>query len=392
MKTRDTKNITICIPAYLEPKLLYTLKSLNKAESEGIEIKVLVLINNSENADYLQKLQNLQYFNDAKDWLNSYNGNLYFQILLNQKLPHKYAGLGLARKILGDKAAADFKVQNLNGIIVYLDADCIVSENYFQVISVYFETSSFNAASIRFEHQVSDLKINTGIIEYESHLRYYILMQRYIGLPFATHTVGSSMAVLSDSYSSKGGMNKRKAGEDFYFLQKYIKDDECGILTECCVYPSGRISERVPFGTGRAMLNYEANNTFTWQTYNPKSFVILQLLIVNLEKVYITTFDLNRLNAQLRAFLDAIDFDKNLEQIRQNTTTYAAFKKRFFQYFDAFRLMKYLHYMRDEGGINDIPIIEGLKWYFENVPKENHILNPMESLRRLREIDNTYGN
>ena len=83
--------------------------------------------------------------------------------------------------------------------------------------------------------------------------------------PFAFHTIGSSMAVRASSYMRQGGMNKRKAGEDFYFQQKIIP--LCG-FTECnstVVYPSPRPSYRVPFGTGRAMLGYLQNGeVLTW--------------------------------------------------------------------------------------------------------------------------------
>jgi hypothetical protein len=391
LNLKSPKYLTICIPAYLEPELIKTFESLTKANVEGLTVKVLALINNVEKAEESIDSQSVNYFKKAQEWINKYKGDIDFNVLLNQSLPQKHAGVGLARKILGDQAAADFVSKGVDGIIVYLDADCTVSESYFQAISRYFEDSNFNASAIRFEHHIIDEIKDKGILEYESHLRYYILMQRFLNLPFAIHTVGSSMAVMSDSYSSKGGMNKRKAGEDFYFLQKFIKDKECGNLTECCVYPSGRTSERVPFGTGRAMLNYENESDFTWQTYHPESFLILQPLIDNLEEIYTSEFDYNSLNTFLKAFLRSIEFDKNIKEIINNTANYTAFRKRFFQYFDAFRLMKYLHFMRDSAGKEDVPIGEALTWYFENVIKENQITNPIQSLKRLREIDN-YGN
>ena len=39
------------------------------------------------------------------------------------------------------------------------------------------------------------LKTRKGITEYELHLRYFIHAQRHAGFPFATQTIGSSMAV-----------------------------------------------------------------------------------------------------------------------------------------------------------------------------------------------------
>jgi hypothetical protein len=79
-----------------------------------------------------------------------------------------------------------------------------------------------DAASIYFEHPTPEIyfdkKIIQSIISYELHLRYYIQKQKFIGLPYACHTVGSSMAVKASSYCKYGGKNTRKAGQDFYFL------------------------------------------------------------------------------------------------------------------------------------------------------------------------------
>jgi hypothetical protein len=39
---------------------------------------------------------------------------------------------------------------------------------------------------------------------------------------YAYHTVGSAMAVKAYQYVKVGGMNRRQAGEDFYFIQKLV--------------------------------------------------------------------------------------------------------------------------------------------------------------------------
>ena len=51
-------------------------------------------------------------------------------------------------------------------------------------------------------------------------------------------------------------MNRKKAGEDFYFLQKLF---DAGHFSECNttrVIPSPRPSDRVIFGTGPAIREY----------------------------------------------------------------------------------------------------------------------------------------
>jgi hypothetical protein len=68
-----------------------------------------------------------------------------------------------------------------------------------------------------------DSNVARAITSYELHLRYLVHAMRWAGHPFAYQTVGSSMAVRRKAYLSLGGMNTRQAGEDFYFLQKFIE-------------------------------------------------------------------------------------------------------------------------------------------------------------------------
>lgn len=383
MKQRDHKHISVCIPAYNEPNILTTLNSLSVASVDGLLIEVYVLINGSKKDDIAIEACNQKGFEEVKAWINSYSGQIKFKALIDLDLPVKHAGVGLARKILGDLVSQNFKANKQNGVIVYLDADCEVKENYFQAISAFFEQSEFNAAAIHFEHKIYDAEKQQDIIEYELHLRYYILMQQFLDLPFAIHTVGSSMAVMSDTYIAKGGMNRRKAGEDFYFMHKFIKDGECGNIHDTAVYPSGRTSERVPFGTGRAMLKYEVKG-FEWQTYNPDAFLILKPFIERRLNFYELDVDFSGMHDGLKAYLASINAKVKIDLIKENVASLDAFEKRFFQFFDAFQLMKYLHFMRDEFGVNDVPISEGVAWYFENVIKSDFPDSFHQALESLR--------
>ena len=77
---------------------------------------------------------------------------------------------------------------------------------------------------------------------------------KFANLPYSYHTIGSAFAVSASSYAKQGGMNRRKAGEDFYFISKLIKGEKFGEITKTKVIPSPRISDRVPFGTGRSIM------------------------------------------------------------------------------------------------------------------------------------------
>ena len=168
-----------------------------------------------------------------------------------QTLPQRNGGVGLARKIGLDLALTRLD-WTLPPVLVCLDADTLVEPNYLPAIQQHFADSAAGAATLPFCHQpAEDPQHQAAIDRYELFIRSYALGLAAAGSPYAFTAVGSAMACRADTYLRCGGMNRRQAGEDFYFLQQAVKTD--GVATVCgtCVYPSSRVSERTPFGTGR---------------------------------------------------------------------------------------------------------------------------------------------
>jgi hypothetical protein len=251
------------------------------------------------------------------------------------------------------------------GIIVCLDADCMVSDNYFTAINSHFDQYNRSVgASIYYEHQLSGTLPNEcyeAIVQYELHLRYYVDMQRRINLPYAFHTVGSSMAVTKRAYEAVGGMNKRKAGEDFYFIQKLIKH---GPFTECnstAVYPSARISDRVPFGTGKAVGDMLQEESSIYRTYPPETFTVVNRIVEKCLSYY-KNEKFDSIESITNWKTDG-ELKKILKEIKANTSDFQSFKNRFFRWFDGFQLMKLLHHLRDEG-FPLIPVETAIKSVF----------------------------
>lgn len=358
-------DIIIVIPAYKENHILKTLESLRSCIHNNINIEVLIFINGKEIDDadtYELNLKceaDVKYFISIKEekWMTiRYHSNLL--------LDKKNSGVGKARKLLMDDALYRFKkLYNKEGIIVNLDADSLVKSNYLNAIFEYFKAEeSKDAVSIHFEHLLEEHK--EAIIDYELHLRYFIGMQKLINLPFAFQTIGSSMAVKSNAYAKMGGMPQRSAGEDFYFLHKFSKIWTLDNLSSTTVYPSSRISDRVPFGTGRAILDYIENAER--QTYDYQSFIILGDFLKQIPDWYINE-EINFEGAvELKGFFKKINFRDRINEIRKHTSNIESFIKRFYQYFDAFLLMKYLHWMRDFVH-QDIPISDAIAYYAHEV-------------------------
>lgn len=269
-------SMIVVIPAYMEPSLVDTLRSLYRCDRSNLIIEVLVVINHPDDAKEDMRLMSARTADEVQRLARQYGSSEFRMHPMQVTLPPKRAGVGLARKRGMDEAVWRFHKIEKDGIIINLDADCTCAENYLQSISSFFASSEWDAAGIYFEHPLKangDLQ-DEAIIDYELHLRYFVNAQMEVGLPFAYHTVGSSMAVRSSAYQRMGGMNSRKAGEDFYFLQKFIAIGTFGEILSTTVFPSARSSHRVPFGTGKAVGKIMAGDPQC--TYALQSFLDLQ--------------------------------------------------------------------------------------------------------------------
>lgn len=344
--------LIVVIPCCNETNLLSSLKSLSLCSQPKANAEVIVVINASENASDNLINQNKITFKEASDWIDKQELKwLKFHLIQENSLPKKHAGVGLARKIGMDEAVRRFEqVNNHNGVIVCFDADSQCEKNYLVEIENHFKKNPKTpACSIHFEHPIEgeefSSEIYKGIAQYELHLRYYKNGLAYAGLPYAFHTIGSSMAVRSSAYQKQNGMNKRKAGEDFYFLQKLIPLGGFTEIKTTKVIPSPRVSDRVPFGTGRAMQEWLIDGKDEMFSYNVQSFKDLKSFVEQVPNLY--EYPNVKFPESVNAFLTTIDFEESLHKIKANATSEKHFVKLFFNWFNAFKVLKYMHYLRD---------------------------------------------
>lgn len=351
--------LIIVIPCYDEEFLLLALMSLKKCELPDCDTEVIIVINHAATEKQAVIDRNNATYDQALEWAKTNSKTrLKFHLIYEGNLSKKHAGVGLARKIGMDEACFRLeKIKNKKGIIVGFDADSRCQRNYLRSIEDHFRNNRKTpAASIHFEHPVMGIdhedSVYEAIILYELHLRYYVHAQAFTNFPFAVQTIGSSMAVRSDFYQKQGGMNKRKAGEDFYFLHKFTPLGHYSEIKNTTVIPSPRISHRVPFGTGKAVGEIVSDKQ-QLTTYHPQSFVDLKAFFITTRQlIHLKTEDLaayfETLPASVAQFLKANNFEKKLTEIQGNTTNTASFKNRFFRWFNAFLLMKFVHFSRDE--------------------------------------------
>ncbi|MDC0584325.1 glycosyltransferase [Bacteroidales bacterium] len=347
---RENLSIVVVIPCYNEPDICHTISSLLKCNVvSDINIEIIIVVNDGVSSPeniIAQNNQTYRYLLQDHFPLSDYISIVPVRI---SNVVDKKQGAGFARKVGMDLATTRFnQINKSDGVIVSLDADTLVAPNYFDAIYEYFKSDKKSiGATINFNHNLEGhlSKENyDAIVLYELHLRYYKQMLDHIGFPYSFFTIGSAFCVVAITYVKEGGMNDKKAGEDFYFLQKIIPNGKFGEINNTCVFPSPRFSDRVPFGTGPMLQQIKHDRQL--KTYALQSFFELQFLFQIIPNLYHSDPDIfaSQLPIAVLEFLETIEWRKIIFECRKNSGTKEAFVKRFYNNFNAFRVVKYLNY------------------------------------------------
>jgi hypothetical protein len=347
-------SVIVIIPCFLEPDILKTLQSLLTCTPIQGLAEVIVLINESENCTRADSDYNKGTLNEIQQWIEEHPKDwLKFHPVGPVRFPPKWAGVGLARKTAMDEALYRFNFLNLSeGIIVSLDADTLVEKNYFQAITEHFQLHKDDVgATLRFSHTTEEFpeRQKLGIRLYEQYLWYYKNALGFCGYPNALYTIGSAFAVKADAYMKRGGMTRRKAGEDFYFLQTLTQIGHIGEINATCVYPSARVSQRVPFGTGPFMKKWMDGSDMEYFTFNFEAFRDLKKFFDQRHKFYrVTKEELLQSESlwpeSIKAYIQEERLLDDFENLSENCSRQEIFNNRFFQIFNAFRILKFLNF------------------------------------------------
>ncbi len=349
--------IIVVIPCFREPDIIDTLVSLDQCDLPHQKVEVIILINHSETSTQEVAEFNRQTKTGIENWISKNStSNISFFAVGPVELKKKWAGAGLARKTGMDEAVLRFNFfDKKDGIIVSLDADTLVDKNYLVEIESHFRLNPKNvAATISFEHQTTGLykKHLEGILYYEKYMRYYRRAIEFTGYPYPMFTVGSAFAVTADAYVKRGGMNRRQAGEDFYFLQNLAQLGLVGEISSTKVYPSARLSDRVPFGTGPILRKWMNGEEDLTKTFDFQAFSDLKLFFDKKENFFqINESDFLKLTSELPEpvgqFLQLDNFWLEVSDLNKNCSNIKTFQNRFFHKFNAFKILKFLNFVHE---------------------------------------------
>ena len=379
----------IVVPAIAEsdnlPKLIKSLEKNDKLELHNTLL--LIVVNNSISSSEEVKNDNQKTLAYLKKIKSKVNISFIDACSAGKEMDDKNGGVGLARKIGMDLALTKFDYLSINkNIILCTDADCIADSDYLSEISQEFNRNNFEAGVVNFAHDISGRNDETkAIICYEIFLRYYVLGLSFAKSDYAFHTIGSTMLCTPDAYVKVEGMNKRKAAEDFYFLEKLAKIFPIGEIKSTFVHPSKRSSWRVPFGTGKSVNRYLSNTRDEYLLYDPKSFIVLKtwlevFLNSSLSQPELVSGSLNiakNIHPSLYEFLIQQNFQNFINKVLLKNNNPIEIEKQKHSWFDAFRTLKLIHYLRDETYPN-INMFDAIDELLKMMKIENPIIRKSE--------------
>jgi hypothetical protein len=361
----------VVIPALAErAHLPLTIESLSSNVPPDIldDTLILVVVNNRppELGDAVDQIELMEQIDDnalTLKWLEGEGQKRAFPLAWidasspGHELPH-WGGVGLARKIGCDSVLTFLLGLNetiaLDDFIFFsLDADTIVSADYLETAGHELRESGCAGGVISFKHQKAySPESQTAIDEYEAFLNYYVEGLRWAGSPYAFHTIGSCICFTASGYIRANGFAaRRQAGEDFYFCVEMAKTGGICEINKTMVFPSARISRRVPFGTGKRMAEAKLKGEEALLAYDFRVFVCLRELLGAVSAH--ADEGSPRIFAELtspaaREFLESRGFPDIWERFQRQYKTKDALMAAFHRWFDGFVTLKYIHWLTEK--------------------------------------------
>lgn len=283
------------------------------------------------------------------------------------EIPDRDGGVGTARKIGMDAALAVLNGRGPGGgVIGCLDADTLVMRNYLTAVRDHFSEGNDPAAVAAYAHQrPDDPVLQQAICCYEIFLRAYVMGLSFAGSPYAFHAIGSTISCTARAYAAVRGMNRRGAAEDFHFLDKLAKLGKVGHIGTTTLFPSARLSGRVPFGTGQRMLRFVAGGTDEYRIHDPRIYALLREWFAAIDADPDMGVDeildaARKIHPELRVYLELARFGTDWPVIRRNAPDPVRLRRQFHVWFDGLKTLRLVHHL-GRTAFPPAPMFEGLR-------------------------------
>ena len=342
---KENYRAVVAIPCCNEFETLpETLKSLEATGQIRDEVLVVVNVNQRASMDNRNNLATLKWLNEFETslplaWLDHVTDGMAYR--------DKF-GVGLARH---QCCTVGMSYVDDTSPIISLDADSPVDPNYFQAIFDYIaQHPDFQAGHVNFKHRHCGTADEQRAIKiYEQHLKRHRQKLAGANSPHAWYAIGSTIVCTKGAYIKSGGYHPRRmAGEDFYLLQQLSKTGcKIEMIEEAFVFPSDRVSDRVPFGTGKAVGDIVESGG--WLTYHDHCYRDLGQLLDAVENGVSKSAEdiLKTVPESCKSWLVSRKFADVWPKLQANSRDNEMLLRRFHEWLDAFQTLKLIHFLSD---------------------------------------------
>ena len=289
------------------------------------------------------------------DWLYSLNDSRF--TVIDKSSPGngwtgKNHGIGWARKTLFDHILT---IAGNDDLILSLDADTTFTGGYFSsVIRTFSDKKQFAALSVPYYHRLTgNEEIDRSILHYEIYMRAYLISLFLIENPYAFTALGSAICARVGDVKAIGGMTPKLSGEDFYFLQKLVKYKPLLHWNPEAVYPAARLSDRVFFGTGPALIKGINGDWDSYPVYPFELFLHIRDTFRLFKQLYEKDIE-----TPLDDFLKTQFGTLTWSALRENASNAEKFEKACIQKIDGLRILQYLKQNRNQYAQSDEQLLD----------------------------------
>ncbi|KQC13945.1 MAG: hypothetical protein APR63_06655 [Desulfuromonas sp. SDB] len=351
-------NKLLVIPAMAEYQWIFkTLDSLRSAQNYS-QVKTIVVINNPRDCSKIIFDNNLMTWKKIKrDYPEI---KLIDKFSSSNAIPADKHSVGLIRRIGFSQGLKD---QPSPTICFCMDADTLVESNYFQEVQRKYDQSNLAGITVDSWHQLpEDVQLRDAMVKYELYLRYYYRAVQITGTPYAFWSVGSSITFINDPYIKVGGFPAKKAGEDFYLLQKLKLHGDIEHIYTTRTYPAARVSSRVPFGTGPALSRYLEGKINLNKLPSPHLFEEIKKWFNYLHNWSESGYpgELQFPSVNIKKFLQQWPAEEIIESCRKNSRTTQSFMNRYYLWFNGLRIRQFINYCGHHVDLNT-----GIKYFWK---------------------------
>ena len=302
----------------------------------------------------------------------------------------KKTGVGFARKVLFEKILS---VSEPDDLIVSLDADTYVEPDYLESIASPFrKNKSLNAIAVPYYHRLDpqDEICNRTMLRYELYMRNYAINLLKIKSPYGFTALGSAIVMRTSALRKVGNITPLQSGEDFYLVQKFCKMGGLSLFNTKCVYPASRFSDRVPFGTGPAMIQGSRGIWDSYPIYPHTCFAPIQEAYTHLHDIFDNNFIIT--DNDFLSFLQKDTEKQDIWQdIRKNVSDYPHFVKAFHQKADGLRLLQYVRTKQRQQPVKEeVALYQNLQkwipsqcpsWFSPTITLNQYSIQQLNSIR-----------